>query len=138
MRRFISALLLTMWIVAACSDPQPNYPSRQMPAELDQDIPGLAWAAETFLAKCAYCHGSENEGRGPRADFFEPPAPDFHESRYRSVDPAYLFWRIAEGKTVEPYLSSGSVMPAWGMHFSERQIWLLVTYLKQRAISGGA
>jgi len=133
MQRTIVLLSILILTVVGCSEPQINYPSRQMPAGLEQDRAGLAWAAETFLAKCAYCHGRENEGRGSRADFFNPPAPDFHEDIYRTVDPAYLFWRITEGKTVEPFLSRGSVMPAWGMHFSERQTWLLVIYLRQRA-----
>jgi mono/diheme cytochrome c family protein len=119
--------------LVSCTDQKLNYPSRQMPSSISNDPAGLAWATKTFLDKCAYCHGNESEGRGPRADFFEPPAPDFHEHVYRSADPAYLYWRIAEGKTVEPFLSRGSVMPAWGMHFSEQEIWSLVVFLQQRA-----
>ncbi len=134
MRRLFIALLFLIMSVPGCNDQQLNYPARQMPADIASDREGMRWAAETFLSKCAYCHGHESEGRGPRADFFEPPAPDFSESKYRSAEPAYLYWRIAEGKTVEPFLSRGSVMPAWGAHFSEREIWLLTAFLQQRAM----
>jgi len=82
---------------------------------------------------CARCHGHTSEGRSPRADFFNPPAPDFGAQKYRAIAPDYLFWRIARGKTVEPFRSRGSVMPAWGAHFSDEQIWQLVAYLKLRS-----
>ncbi len=110
-----------------------NYPSRQMPAGINQDQGALVAAEEIFQRKCAYCHGHSSEGRGERADFFQPPAPDFFEQKYRTIDPAYLFWRISEGKTAEPFLSQGSVMPAWGPHFTEREIWALVVYLQRRS-----
>lgn len=85
-----------------------------------------------FLRNCAYCHGKVDEGRSPRQDY-HPPAPDFTESRYRQLDPAYLYWRIETGKTVEPYRGQGSVMPAWGPYLSETQIWQLVALIQQRA-----
>ncbi len=129
--RYLFIVIVLM--VIGCTDQQLNYPQRQMPPDIDQDGTNLAWAAETFRKKCAYCHGHESEGRGPRADFFEPPAPDFYHDSYRTVDPAYLFWRISEGKSVEPFLSRGSVMPAWGVHFSEPQIWSLVAFIRKRA-----
>jgi mono/diheme cytochrome c family protein len=104
-----------------------------MPADIHQK-PALLQAAEkTFMSRCAHCHGTLAEGRSSRADFFKPPAMDFSSSHYQQVDPAYLFWRISEGKTVEPYLSQGSVMPAWGAHFSDEKIWSLVAYLQTRS-----
>ncbi|PLX90256.1 MAG: hypothetical protein C0614_01075, partial [Desulfuromonas sp.] len=109
------ALVLTFtWLaLAACGDQQVDYPARQIPDGLLGN-PAQIEAGETiFKAKCASCHGKPSEGRSGRAAFFEPPAPDFTEERYRSAKPAYLYWRIEVGKTVEPYLSQGSVMPAW-------------------------
>jgi mono/diheme cytochrome c family protein len=64
---------------------------------------------------------------------FNPPAPDFTDIHYKELDPAYLYYRIELGKTVEPYKSQGSVMPAWGLHFSDQQIWQIVAYLRFRA-----
>ena len=133
MRIFAPVLIILYLFIIGCSEPNPDYPQRQMPADIEQDQAELSWAKATFLSKCAYCHGHENEGRGVRADFFEPPAPDFSERKYREIDGGYLFWRIAEGKSVEPFRSRGSVMPAWGVHFSDRQIWGLVVYIKQRS-----
>jgi len=86
-----------------------------------------------FMSKCASCHGKPSEGRSERAAFFKPSAPDFTEAHYSDDSPAYLYWRIEVGKTVEPFLSQGSVMPAWGVHFSEEQTWQLVAYLNSRA-----
>ncbi len=85
------------------------------------------------MNKCASCHGKPSEGRSDRAAFFKPAAPDFTDAHYQEIDPAYLYWRIEVGKTVEPYRSQGSVMPAWSAHFSEEKIWQIVAYLQARA-----
>ncbi len=119
-------------LVSGCSQQQPDYPWRQMPEGLMADREQLLAGQGLFRDKCATCHGKPSEGRSGRAGFFNPPAPDFTEAYYREADPAYLFWRIEVGKTVEPYLSSGSVMPAW-RGLTDREIWQLVAYLKSRA-----
>jgi mono/diheme cytochrome c family protein len=103
-----------------------------MPEGLMEDKAQLHAGHDLFRDKCATCHGKPSEGRSGRAGFFNPPAPDFTEAHYQEIDPAYLFWRIEFGKTVEPYLSSGSVMPAW-RGLTDREIWQLVAYLKARA-----
>lgn len=118
--------------LVACSEQQVSYPSRQPPAGVLGDPAQIAAGERIFMGKCASCHGKPSEGLSGRAAFFEPPAPDFTEGRYRSADPAFLYWRIQVGKTVEPYLSQGSVMPAWE-GLPEREIWQLVAYLKARA-----
>ena len=123
------ALFLTL---AACGEQKPAYPPRQAPAGVLGDAAQIAAGKVLFREKCASCHGHADEGRSPRADFFQPPAPDFTSTVYRTADPAYLFWRIEVGKTVEPYLSQGSVMPAW-RGLPDREIWQLVAYLQARA-----
>ena len=135
LRRFLLWSVITACIssvVIACEE-KAVYPQRTMPAGLLQDTAQLIAGEEFFLEKCAFCHGKPSEGRSARADFFEPAAPDFHEVRYLQVEPDYLYWRIEAGKTVEPYRSQGSVMPAWGEHLTERQIWQLVAYIKTRS-----
>lgn len=124
----LSLLLLAL---TACGDRPPVYPVRTAPAGMLADPAQVAAGRTLFREKCAACHGHPDEGRSPRADFFQPPAPDFTNATYRTIDPAYLFWRIEVGKSVEPYLSSGSVMPAW-RGLSDNEIWQLVTYLKSR------
>jgi mono/diheme cytochrome c family protein len=125
------ACLVTL--LAACSEQFPSYPPRQPPSGFLGNSVNRAAGAAIFRRNCAICHGTAGEGRSPRADFFQPPAPDFRNPRYRSLDPAYLYWRIETGKTVEPYYSRGSVMPAWRHYFSEEQIWQLVAYLRSRS-----
>lgn len=126
----ISALLL---VLSGCGEDQIDYPSRQMPDSPMKDTVQLKAGHDLFMSKCASCHGKPSEGRSSRATFFKPPAPDFTNAHYRKIDPAYLYWRIEVGKTIEPYRSQGSVMPAWGVHFSEDQIWQIVAYLQSRA-----
>lgn len=130
---FFVALAISLLLVTGCNETKREYPSRQMPAGLKFDRVQLKIGQELFMNKCAHCHGKPSEGRSDRATFFQPAAPDFTDMRYRDIDPAYLYWRIETGKTVEPYLSLGSVMPAWGVHFSTQQIWQVVAYLQSRA-----
>lgn len=126
-------LPLLLLALASCGERQPGYPARQAPAGVLGDASQIAAGRVLFREKCASCHGKPDEGRSPRADFFQPPAPDFRERTYRERDPAYLYWRIETGKTVEPYAGQGSVMPPWGATLSEAEIWQLVAYLKARA-----
>jgi len=123
-------LAVLLW---GCSGGGDNYPGRTVPHGLLGDANAVRAGAELFAAHCAFCHGHREEGRSLRANDYDPPPVDFSDPHYRDSDPAYLYWRIEEGKNVEPYRSRGSVMPAWGMHFSESQIWQLVAYLKSRA-----
>lgn len=126
-------LLVTFALLGGCQEDQPDYPQRQPPNGLLSDAGQIEQGRQLFLAKCANCHGKADEGRSLRAESFQPPATDFTEAKYRRTDPAYLFWRIETGKTVQPFRDQGSVMPAWGPHLSDRQIWQLVAYLKARA-----
>jgi mono/diheme cytochrome c family protein len=103
-----------------------------MPPAMMTDSEQLSFGHQLFMDKCASCHGKPSEGRSERADFFMPAAPDFTERHYQKADPAYLYWRIEQGKNTEPYRSQGSVMPAWGAHLSEQQLWQIVAYLKTR------
>lgn len=126
-------LLLLLTFVAGCSESVPDYPRREPPAGFLAEAARQEAGAALFALHCAVCHGTTEEGRSPRADFFVPTAPDFTSATYRRADPGYLFWRIQKGKTVEPYLSRGSVMPAWGPHLSDEEIWSLVAFLLRRS-----
>ena len=131
---FLFGLLLLLWSgLAGCDGKVQDYPSRKVPDGIIDDVSTLESGRQLFMQKCVSCHGKLEEGRSARAWTFEPPAPDFTETSYRQVDPAYLFWRIEVGKSVEPYLSRGSVMPGWREYLSDRQIWQLVAYLIKRA-----
>jgi len=130
-RQTLQIVILSV-LLHGCGQERPGYPQRQMPQGLMEDSTQLATGHALFIDKCASCHGKPSEGLSSRAVFFQPPAPDFTEAHFRNSDPAYLFWRIEVGKTVEPYLSSGSVMPSW-RGLTDQEIWQLVAYLKTRA-----
>lgn len=119
----------------ACSEESFNVPKQDVPKSLLGQEESIRSGQELFLRLCRECHGTLGEGRNQRAERFVPPAPDFRERHYTQSDPAYLFWRIQEGKRVEPFRSRGSVMPAWKPYLTEEQIWQLVAYLKQRSPS---
>lgn len=125
--------ILGALICFGCGETSGDYPQRLMPDGLKEDAQQLMAGQNLFRDKCASCHGKPSEGRSDRAAFFIPPAPDFTDAHYQQTDPAYLYWRIETGKTVEPYRSQGSTMPAWGVHLSETQIWQIVAFLQARA-----
>ena len=123
---------LVVVLFNACGKELPDYPARTPPAGM-LDNPTAAMAGvELFRRNCATCHGRVEEGRSSRADFFQPPAPDFREVRYRQLPADYLYWRIATGKNAEPFASRGSVMPPWEATLREEDIWHLVAYLRSR------
>ncbi len=93
----------------------------------------IAQGRQLFLYHCAECHGSLSEGRTQRAARFNPGAPDFHERRYQSALPGYLYLRIERGRNMKPFNAAGSVMPAWKAHLSREQIWTLVAYIRDQA-----
>ncbi|MGE4579487.1 MAG: cytochrome c [Desulfuromonadales bacterium] len=129
----VAVSLFSLLLVVACSDRGPSYPKVTPPDGYLQRAENQEEGRRIFRQLCAECHGRPSEGRSQRADFFYPPAPNFTSPLYRQADPAYLFWRIRKGKTVEPYLSRGSVMPAYGAHFSEEETWSIVAYLRVRS-----
>ena len=129
----LSFVLLIVLVFCGCAEDIVDYPARTMPDGLLTDKIALDRGKSLFMDKCASCHGKPGEGRSDRASFFEPPAPDFTDAHYQRMDPAYLYWRIEVGKSVEPFRRQGSVMPAWGMHLSEQQLWQIVAYLQVRA-----
>ena len=120
--------------LSACREDSGTVPAQEVPHSFLIQKENIVAGQELFHRLCRECHGTLGEGRNQRAERFVPPAPDFHEHHYAQSDPAYLFWRIEEGKRAEPFRSRGSVMPFWKPHLSDEQIWQLVAYLKQRSL----
>ena len=132
-RALLFFVLLIVFALCGCTEESLDYPARTMPDGILKDKIQLGRGEALFMDKCASCHGKPGEGRSDRAVFFEPPAPDFTDAHYQLMDPAYLYWRIEVGKSIEPFRAQGSVMPAWGMHLTEQQLWQIVAYLQVRA-----
>jgi len=90
--------------------------------------------AEIFQAQCAVCHGDDGRGTGPLAGSLAHPPADLtsHFHVAPGIGDAYLFWRVSEGGTVEPFLSLGSAMPAFKSVLSEKDRWDVLTYVHRQ------
>lgn len=130
-----TAFTLLLVLLAGCGERPPVHPSRQPPAGLLGDPAQQQAGRNLFMQHCVHCHGRPEEGRMPTAGALSPTPADFTHPRHRTSDPAYLFWRISEGNRIEPFYSRGSVMPTFGRHFSDEQIWQLVAYLRSRPVA---
>ncbi|ROR32568.1 c-type cytochrome [Inmirania thermothiophila] len=113
-------------------DPPAEYAGRRWDRWDDAAL--AARGREIFQRNCAVCHGSDGRGTGPMAASLQHKPADltrhFHGGTGTKGD-AYLFWRVSEGGTVEPFRSSGSAMPAFKGMLSEAERWAVLTYVHQ-------
>jgi mono/diheme cytochrome c family protein len=90
-----------------------------------------------YATKCAVCHGERGAGDGPAAAALPvKPAPFTDRAMVARMTPAYWYWRVTEGATVEPFRSVGSAMPAWKNDLSVEDRWAVIAY--QHTLSGHA
>lgn len=80
---------------------------------------------------CALCHGADGRGATDFARTLpHQPADLTHHFHLHPGDgDAYLFWRVSEGGTVEPFKSAGSLMPALKTVLNEDEIWDVLAYV---------
>lgn len=110
---------------------------------------GMQWAGwsdaaaasrgkELYQQQCVSCHGVTGKGDGPAsAGLAHQPADltnNFHTEPGKGD--GYLFWRISEGGTAEPFRSQQSAMPAFRNVLSESERWDLLTYVHQQFHGG--
>jgi mono/diheme cytochrome c family protein len=98
------------------------------------EIPGSALRGrETYEFRCAVCHGPEGRGDGSATEFLGdiPPADFTADTLIAARNFTAVFNRIKEGGRMHQ-----SYMPAWGVMFSDGEIWDLVAYVSalQRGI----
>lgn len=95
------------------------------------DEESLGRGQEIYTAYCVVCHGETGMGEGAGAANLDPaPAALAHTSRMLGDD--YLYWRVSEGGSHDPF---NSAMPAWESAFDETARWDVINYL--RALSSG-
>ena len=84
-----------------------------------------------YDAHCTACHGADGLGTTALAKTLpHPPADLNHHFHLHPGDgDAYLYWRVSEGGTVEPFKSAGSLMPAFKTLLSDDQIWDVLAYV---------
>jgi mono/diheme cytochrome c family protein len=103
-------------------------------ADMSLSFPeGLAGDAERgeslYRENCVACHGSNGDGRGPRAYFILPNPRDFtHPASRHSLNRPALFEAIAMGNV-------GTEMPAWSKVLDDQSIADIGEYVYRRFIS---
>ncbi len=95
------------------------------------DLAAIARGKKIYQQYCQVCHGADGKGTGPAAKGLAHPPADLtnHFHRPPHDGDAYLFWRVSEGGTVEPFKSMGSAMPAFKTILSEEQRWDVLAYV---------
>jgi len=57
-----------------------------------------------YAAKCAVCHGERGDGKGSAAAGLALKPPSLQDrAMMAQMSPAYSFWRVSEGGTVDPF-----------------------------------
>ena len=104
-------------------------------ADMLQPFPaGLEGDAERgkalYRSNCVACHGSDGDGRGPRAYFILPNPRDFtHPAARHSLNRPALFEAIAMGNL-------GTEMPAWSTVLDDQSIADIGEYVYRQFIAG--
>jgi len=130
-RFLLFVLIFTAVIVTACGGGASEQET-VVPAEyagktnpLAGDSNALAAGKVIYDVTCSSCHGVSGKGDGPAGQALTPPASDLTKV-VTSVGEDYLYYRVAEGGSMDPYNSS---MPAHKKSLSEDEIWQVLTYV---------
>ena len=80
---------------------------------------------------CTLCHGADGRGTTDfaRTLSHQPADLTHHFHPHPGDGDAYLYWRVSEGGTVEPFQSAGSLMPAFKTLLSDDEIWDVLAYI---------
>jgi mono/diheme cytochrome c family protein len=79
-----------------------------------------------FAANCRVCHGSASEGPPPNSGFTPPPR-DFRSRAFHAArTDGELFYAIRHGV-------DGTAMLPWEGRLTDREIWMLVAYIRTRS-----
>ena len=101
-------------------------PYRSMRNPLSYSATTLRGGAQVYAENCAACHGSKGYGDGPAGQRLSPrPANIAWLSHSRMFDDQYIYWTVAEGG--QPV---GSAMPVFKGNLPKRDIWAVVTYVR--------
>lgn len=114
---------------AEWKDPPEAYANRVSDKWADADA--IARGEEIYQKQCVSCHGADGRGTGPIAQSLAHPPADLTNNFHTAPGngDAYLFWRVSEGGTVEPFKSQGSEMPAFKNVLSASERWDVLAYV---------
>lgn len=110
-------------------DPPDGYAEKVSAVWADADA--IVRGEEIYEQQCVACHGVDGQGTGPIAQALSHPPADLTNNFHTSPGSgdAYLFWRVSEGGTVEPFKSQGSNMPAFKDVLSVSERWDVLAYI---------
>ena len=84
------------------------------------------------MINCANCHGMLGKGDGPVANSMPVKPADHTNGTIMNREPdKFLFGIISKGGAA---MGKSPLMPAWGGHFSEKQIRDLTAYVRSLAV----
>ena len=107
----------------------PAYRDARLAPEAWTDPNVLARGKAIYEARCAVCHGDSGDGKGPAAASLPLKPPDMRDAKMiNEMTASYWFWRVSEGGFVEPFVSKGSVMPAWKDTLPVEDRWAVIAY----------
>lgn len=119
-----SALVLSACGGSSAAD-TPNIPAEYAGKTNPLGSDAAAAGQAIYVVQCASCHGESGKGDGPAGKALTPPAANLVESNAKFGDD-YMYYRIAEGGTMDPYNSS---MPPFKNVLSEDEIWQVVAHV---------
>lgn len=110
-------------------DPPEAYANKVSDKWADADA--IARGEEIYNKQCISCHGADGQGTGPMAQALSHPPADLTNNFHTSPGngDAYLFWRVSEGGTAEPFKSQGSAMPAFKNVLTASERWDVLAYV---------
>jgi len=96
----------------------------------------LRQASELYAQHCLHCHGVTGDGRGPTAQFMQPPPRDYRAGifKFTSTGPQDKI-STADLKHVLEEGIPGTYMPSFNM-LPDEQLDLIVSYVKFLAMRG--
>ena len=110
-------------------DPPAEYADKA--SDVWSNVDAIARGKKIWEKYCLSCHGEDGQGTGLMAESLSHLPADMTNNFHIApgLGDAYLFWRLSEGGTIEPFKSLGSRMPPFKDVLSEQERWDVLAYV---------
>jgi mono/diheme cytochrome c family protein len=75
---------------------------------------------EIYEKKCALCHGTKGDGKGPASPGLNPKPTNFKDSHGEKMTDGEHFWKITKGR---------GAMPSYAKDLTEEERWHVINYV---------
>ena len=75
---------------------------------------------EVYEKKCASCHGTKGDGKGPLSSGLNPKPTNFRGSHGEKMSDGEHFWKITNGR---------GAMPSYAKDLTEEERWHVINYI---------